>query len=167
MKPAQYIDQYEDIFAVDSKPVEVCRLARSKRNKVGKDFYEQAPSYGFCASQNRYYYGYKLHTVCSINGVIHSFDLTKALVHDIHYLNDVKYEMSDCTLIGDRAYLSKTVQLDLFEQANIQLEVPMRANQIDFEPAFKPFRKVRKRVETLFSQLDDQFLLLRNYAKDA
>ena len=31
---------------------------------------------------------------------------------------------------------------------------------------FKPFRKVRKQVETLFSQLDDQFLLLRNYEKD-
>ena len=81
-------------------------------------------------------------------------------------LNDVKYEMSNCTLIGDRAYLSKTVQLYLFEQENIQLEVPMRANQKDFEPVFKPFRKVRKRVETLFSQLDDQFLLLRNYDKD-
>jgi hypothetical protein len=32
---------------------------------------------------------------------------------------------------------------------------------------FKPFRSFRKRIETLFSQLDDQFMLLRNYAKDA
>ena len=28
------------------------------------------------------------------------------------------------------------------------------------------FRRFRKRVETLFSQLDDQFMLARNYAKD-
>jgi ACT domain-containing protein len=35
-----------------------------------------------------------------------------------------------------------------------------------FKPAFKPFRKFRKRIEPVFSQLDDQFMLLRNYAKD-
>ena len=30
---------------------------------------------------------------------------------------------------------------------------------------FIPFAKARKRVETLFSQLTDQFLVIRNYAK--
>ena len=29
----------------------------------------------------------------------------------------------------------------------------------------KPFAKARKRVETLFSQLDDKFMVYRNYAK--
>jgi hypothetical protein len=92
--------------------------------------------------------------------------MTGAAVHDIHYLNDIKYQMADCTLLGDKGYLSKDIQLDLFETAHIRLEVPHRKNQKDFKPQFKPFRKLRKRVETLFSQLDDQFLLLRNYAKD-
>ena len=32
---------------------------------------------------------------------------------------------------------------------------------------FIPFAKVRKRIETLFSQLTDQFLVIRNYAKIA
>ncbi len=30
---------------------------------------------------------------------------------------------------------------------------------------FAPFRKARKRVETLFSLLDDQFMVFCNYAK--
>ncbi len=30
---------------------------------------------------------------------------------------------------------------------------------------FKPMAKARKRIETLFSQLTDQFLIIRNYAK--
>lgn len=34
--------------------------------------------------------------------------------------------MSDCVLLGDRGYLSSTIQLDLFETANIKLETPMR-----------------------------------------
>jgi hypothetical protein len=162
----EVIDQHEDVFCVDSKPVEICRLSRSGRNNVGKTDCRKAPSKGYCPSQDRYYYGYKLHAVCGITGVIHAFDLTKAAVHDIHYLGDLKWELSDCTLIGNKGYLSKEVQSDLFETAQIRLEVPMRRNQIDFKPVFKPFRSFRKRIETLFSQLDDQFMLLRNYAKD-
>jgi hypothetical protein len=49
--------------------------------------YDKAANYCYCASQGKHYYGYKLHS----SGVIHSFDLTKASVHDIHYLKDVKY----------------------------------------------------------------------------
>lgn len=163
---AKIIDEFEAVFDVDSKPIEVCRIARANRCKVGKFNYEKAPSKGYCASQNRYYYGYKLHAVCSVKGVIHSFDLTKASVHDIQYVKDLKWEMGDCTLIGDKGYLSKEVQLDLFETANIKLEVPMRSNQKEFKPTPPIFRKFRKRIETVFSQLDDQFLMVRNYAKN-
>jgi hypothetical protein len=147
------IDSQEDIFSVDFKSIEICRISRSSRNKVGKTDYQKAPSKGFCASQNRYYYGYKLHAVCGISGVIHAFDLTKASVHDIHYLNDLKWEISDCTLLGDKGYISKEVQLDLFETAHIRLEVPYRSNQKDFKPTFKPFKKLRKRIKTLFLSL--------------
>ncbi|KAA6317879.1 hypothetical protein EZS27_032036 [termite gut metagenome] len=57
---ANSLNEYEDMYCVDSKPVEICRLSRSSRSKVGKEDYSKAPSKGYCASQNRYYYGYKL-----------------------------------------------------------------------------------------------------------
>ena len=57
------------------------------------------------------------------------------------------------------------VQLDLFETAHIRLECPYRLNQKDWKPTFIPFAKARKRIETIFSQLSDQFLIIRNYAK--
>lgn len=41
----------------------------------------------------------------------------------------------------------------------------MRRNQIDFVPFHPLLRKTRKRIETLFSQLCDQFMIRRNYAK--
>ena len=163
---AKEIDKDEDIYTIDSKPFQVCKLSRMKRCKVGKNDYTIAPNLGYCASQDTWYYGYKLHAVASINGVIHSFDLTQASVHDIRYLNDIKFELSDCTLIGDKAYLNKEIQLDLFTTTNISLEVPMRENQKDYKPQYYQFKKVRKRIETVFSQLDDQFMLIRNYAKD-
>lgn len=163
---ANKIDEFEDIFTVDSKPLQICRFIRRGRCKIGKDDFEKSPNVGYCATQELYYYGYKLHAVASIRGVIHSFDLTKASVHDLHYLNDVNIEMSNCTLIGDKAYLSKEVQLDLFTSSNIVLEVPMRSNQKGYKPQFPEFKRIRKRVETVFSQLDGQFMLGRNYAKD-
>lgn len=163
---ADLIDGGEDYFCIDSKPIEVCRLSRTKRCSMGKKDTEKAPSFGYCASQGFYYYGYKLHTLCGLSGVIHSFDLTKAGIHDIHYLKDVKVDYRNCTVIGDRGYISAEVQLELFETANIRLEVPYRSNQKDWKPIFPAFAKTRKRVETLFSQLCDQFMIGRNYAKE-
>lgn len=58
------------------------------------------------------------------------------------------------------------MQLDLFETANLRLECPYRLNQKDWKSTFSPFTKARKRIETLFSQLNDQFLVIRNYAKN-
>ena len=138
----------------------VCRIARAKRCKLGKYDFAKAPSFGYCAAQDCYYYGYKLHALCGLHGVIHSYDLSKASVHDIHYLQDIKYEYNRCTFLGDKGYLSASVQLDLFETSEIRLEVPYRLNQKDWKPTFVPFAKARKRVETLFSQMVDQIYAL-------
>ena len=98
----------------------------------------------------KHYYGYKLHSLCGLSGVIHSFDLTKASVHDIHYLKDVKCNFQNCTIIGDRGYIGAAIQLDLFEKANIKLEVPYhRSNQKIGNLYLVHLLKARKRVETL------------------
>ncbi|SHN00608.1 Transposase DDE domain-containing protein [Chryseobacterium carnipullorum] len=73
--------------------------------------------------------------------------------------------MNNCTLIGDRGYLSAQVQTDLFTYANIKLDTPMRINQRNYIKQKYIFRKSRKRIETLFSQLCDQFKIRNNYAK--
>ena len=162
---SEKFNQYEDYFVVDSMPLEACKLARSTRSKICKEDFYSAPDRGFCASQQMYFYGYKLHAVCSVQGVFKSVDITKASVHDIHYLKDVKHQLANCVLLGDRGYLSKEQQLDLFETAKIRLETPMRINQDNYVKQPYIFRKSRKRIETLFSQLCDQFMIRRNYAK--
>lgn len=112
-----------------------------------------------------YFYGYKLQGVCSVNGVLHSIELSKANIHDVNFLSEMNTKLSDCVLIGDKGYLSSSIQLDLFSTANIKLETPMRTNQKGFVKQEWIFRKARKRPETLFSQLCDQFMIRRNYAK--
>jgi hypothetical protein len=165
MKMVENFNEFENYFVVDSMPLEVCKISRSSRSKICKEDDSAIPNKGFCASQNLHFYGYKLHAVCSIAGVFQSFDLSPASVHDIHYLQDIKLQLSDCVLLGDKGYLSQTIQLDLFNEVNIQLETPKRKNQKDYKPQFYQFKKYRKRIETLFSQLCDQFMIRRNYAK--
>lgn len=84
------IDGIEDVFCIDSKPVKVCQKARAKRCVMGRDNVGAAPNWGYCASQGMHHDGYKLHAVCGIRGVIHSYDMTVASVHDLHFLNDVR-----------------------------------------------------------------------------
>ena len=132
---------------------------------MGKDEYRTAPAYGYCASQGAYYYGYKLHAVCGLSGVIHSFDLTKANVHDIRYLQDVKYEYHDCCIFGDRGYISATAQ-STYLKPQISDWKFLIGTIKRIETYFIPFAKARKRIETDFSQMCDQFMICRNYAKE-
>lgn len=161
------IDGTEDVFCIDSKPIKVCQNARAKRCVMGRDNVEAAPDWGYCASQGMHYYGYKLHAVCGIRGVIHSYDMTAASVHDIHYLNDVRWEYHDCMMLGDKGYLSSEVQKNLFETVNITLEVPYRLNQKNWRPPSWAYKRFRKRIETIFSQLNDNLMMIRNYAKQS
>lgn len=162
---AMAIDGRENFFFVDSKPVEVCRVARGRRCRMGRTGeFLQAPDFGYCASQDMYYFGYKLHAVCGLSAVIHSYDLSKASVDDRKFMKGVKLVYHDCNMYGDKGYIGADIQLDLFETARIRLECPYRVNQKNWKPTLIPFAKARKRIETLFSQLTGQFLIIRNYA---
>lgn len=156
----------ENVFLMDSIPVPICKIAREKRCKFENESFESKPDKGYSAISKQYYYGYKLHLITSVNGIFHSMDLTKASVHDVNVLKEIKYgKMCNATLIGDKGYISKEIKIDLFESCQIKLETPKRSNQKDDEQWHPIFRKCRKRIETLFSQLCDQMMLKRNYAK--
>lgn len=163
---ANKLNDGENVFIVDSMPLPVCNIARAGRSDVLREEFETSPDKGYSAITKTYFYGYKLHLIISARGVYKSMDITKASVHDIKYLSDVKYSnMNNCTLLGDKGYLSCEYKTDLFHTSKIQLETPMRSNQESFEKYPYVFSKCRKKIETKFSQLTDQFLIKRNYAK--
>jgi len=85
-----------------------------------------------------YYFGYKLHPLCGLNGIIHSYDLSKASVHDINYLKNVKQGFYNIKIFGDKAYISEDVQLDLFEKAHIQLEWSVQGEPEELEADIHP-----------------------------
>lgn len=141
LKLARSFNEFEKLFIIDSMPVEVCKLSRSNTSKICKDAEYCYRNRGFCTSQKMHFYGYKLHAVSSVKGVFQSIDLSPASVHDIHYLKDIREQLSDCTLLGDKGYLSSEIQIDLFNYAHIELETPKRVNQKDYKPQFYLFKK--------------------------
>lgn len=165
LKLVKQMAEGETIFLLDSMPIEICKFARAKRIRICQHDYDTAPSFGGCASQLKTYYGYKLHAVMTCNGIITHFGLTKAHIADIHYLKYIKNHYSGCLLIADRAYLSNPLQQELFEEHRLLLNTPMRRNQKNYVNQPAVFRKTRRRIETVFSQLNGQFQIQTNYAK--
>lgn len=64
--------------------------------------------------------------------IIHSYDISKANVHDIHYLYDIKHEYNRITIIGDKGYLSASVLLDLFETSRSTISVESKGLETNF-----------------------------------
>lgn len=155
---------FTDVFIVDSTPLQICKISRANRSAICSTK-EIRPAFGYCAAQKARYFGYKLHAVCDKNGIFHSFDFSPANVHDVNYLNDVMEDFQNCLLIGDRGYISKEFQVDLFHRSRINLSVPMRKNQNDYVEFSRTKSKIRRRIETNISQLCGQFNLNVNLAK--
>ncbi|NIX02661.1 MAG: IS982 family transposase [Phycisphaerae bacterium] len=163
---AEHLCPHEDTFLVDSVPIPVAHIAREHCTTVCRESIHTAPDKGYNAVTDQYYIGYKLHLVVSLEGVYHSMEMTPASVHDVHYLKELPHSgLQDCLVLADKGYMSGEKQLDLFVQTGIEVNTPMRSNQQGFRPWPRLFKNVRRRVETVFSQLSDQMMLKRNYAK--
>jgi hypothetical protein len=68
-------------------------------------------------------------------------------------------------LPGDRAYRSNPLQMDLFENFDVKLKVPLRINQRDYKKHPIRYKSKRKIIETFFAQMCDHLNLRSNYAK--
>lgn len=166
-KISSVLNEGENTFILDSMPVPVCKIVRERWCKICKESFETAPDKGYTASLEKWFYGYKLQLITSIKGVYKCMELTKASIHDVEYLRELKHDpcLTQSLIIADRGYLSVPKQTELFECNEIRLYTPMRRGQRNYRTFPWVFKKQRKRIETLFSQLSDQMMIKRNYAK--
>jgi Transposase DDE domain len=155
-----------DKYLVDSMPIPICRIARAKRCRIMRDDLKMLPKKGYQPIDKQYYHGYKIHALTTHKGVITSYFITQANVHDVTVVKDLSVPfINNATLIGDKGYLGKQLQLDLFDQGQISLYTPTRNNMEQTSKWKKWMGRLRKRIETVFSQQCDQFQIKRNYAK--
>lgn len=153
-------------FVIDSIPVPICSNVRVYKSTICKDDPDVMPSTTYHASHRAYYYGFKMQLVISRLGIPFVAGMTTAAMHDSQYIPFLKEDqLPQCELIGDKGYISTGQQATLFEEAKIRLITPIRSNMKIVDRWTPTYRYIRKRIETLFSQMCDQLMLKRNYAK--
>ncbi|MFF5206364.1 IS982 family transposase [Streptosporangium sp. NPDC000396] len=149
----------DDVWAADSTPVECVRSRQTAKRSESAGWAE----YGYCASHSRYFWGLRLHLVCTLHGLPVAFALTGAKAAERDVVLDLL--AADPALIGDRP--GQTLIADrnyygrAFEQQVAQLGVRLLQPARKDEPAragarlFKPLRQVVESVnQTLEGQLD-------------
>jgi len=164
-KVSELLEGQSKAMVVDSIPVPVVKMAREKTYKAFRRSFETAPAKGYSAVNRGWFIGYKLHVIIFDNGVVQQSGITKGNVHDINFLKTAAKLPAKKLLLGDRAYRSYPLQMDLFEKYKVKLRVPFRINQYHYRKHPKKYKAKRQMVETFFAQMCDQLNLKRNYAK--
>lgn len=160
MEPAR---RSMEIYVVDSMPLRLCRLSRHFSSTICKDNENLKPKVSWCAAQDERYYGFKLHLICSEMGVIKAYRVENPSVDERQYLEEVAKEFKGCRIVGDKGYISQERRKTLLEEHRIVLETPFKKNMKNQKPFI--WGKVRKTIEKVFSQLNEQFRMQLNYAK--
>jgi hypothetical protein len=119
--------------------------------------------YGYCASHSRYFWGLRLHLVCTLHGLPVLFALTGAKADEREVLlgmfenaRDVVNARPGQTLIGDKNYFGRAFESDLTGRDLVLLR-PVRkgGEKRSGQHLLKPLRQVIESVNwTLKGQLD-------------
>jgi hypothetical protein len=147
----------DDVWVVDSTPVE---CARSRETVKRSDLAGWA-QYGYCASHSRWFWGLRLHLVCTLHGLPVGFALTGAKADERQVLLGILADgelarRAAQLIIGDKNYYGRDFEAELAADGFTLLR-PARKGEP--EPAgrqyFKPLRQVIESVnDTLKGQLD-------------
>ncbi|MGW0396053.1 IS982 family transposase [Streptomyces sp. NPDC003042] len=149
----------DDVWIVDSTPVE---CGRSRETAKRSDLAGWA-EYGYCASHSRFFWGLRLHLVCTLHGLPVAFALTGAKAVEREVLLDVFHvepgllaDRRRPTLLADKNYYGRDFERDLTD-LGVRLLRPARKGEPERAGAelFKPPRQLIESVnQTLKGQLD-------------
>jgi len=148
----------DDVWIADSTPVECARSRESARRSDLAGFAE----YGYCASDSRYFWGLRLHLLCTLGGLPVGAALTGAKADERMVLLDILTDPTLAghrpgqTLIADKNYYGADFEATL-AQTGLHLLRPARKGEPERAGArfFKPLRQVIESINDTFKgQLD-------------
>lgn len=150
-------------FIADSFPLAVCKFGRAC---FCRSFRGYGADYGRCPSKKETYFGYKVHALVTLDGFITTFEITPASVDDREGLLDMITDRSDITILGDKGYIGENLSNDLKNQ-RVCLMALKRSNSKENWPSDvrQLIFRLRRKVETVFSQLSEQLNAERVRAK--
>jgi len=130
------------------------------------DWRAYGADFGKVSSKKQTIFGYKLHLLVTLGGLILDFVLAPASATDLEAGLDILSEHMDKQVIGDKAYISAAQAAELWRTNRIRMLTLPRKNQKKQLP--KSVRRlinaVRQIIETVNGQLDEQFHIETNHA---
>ena len=149
----------DDVWVADSTPVECGRSRETARRSDLAGWAE----YGYCASHSRYFWGLRLHLLCTLHGLPVGFALTGAKADERQTLLGMLAadpallaSRPGQTLLADKNYYGKQFETQLAD-ASVVLLRPARKGEKPRggQRFFKPLRQIIESVNnTLKAQLD-------------
>jgi hypothetical protein len=149
----------DDVWVVDSAPVQ-CGCSRETVRRSDAAGWAE---YGYCASHSRYFWGLRLHLVCTLTGLPVMFALAGAKADERETLLGMLGAARDVTaahpgqvIIGDKNYFGRAFEAELAER-ELTLLRPVRKGEAGRagQNLFKPLRQVIESVNWTFKgQLD-------------
>lgn len=86
-------------------------------------------TYGKTITKKQTFFGYRLHLLITLSGVILDFELTPANCTDLEAGFELLSEHTDMEVLGDKGYISAEKAAQLWEKNCILLRTIPRANQ--------------------------------------
>lgn len=147
----------DDVLVVDSTPVECGRSRETAKCSELAGWAE----YGYCASHTRFFWGLRLHLICTLHGLPVGWALAGAKADEREIATAILAETPalahrPITLIGDKNYYGRGFETELAD-AGVTVLRPSRKREKPQATArfFKPLRQIIESVnDTLKGQLD-------------
>jgi hypothetical protein len=149
----------DDVWLIDSTPIECGR----SRPTVKRSELAGWAGYGYCASHSRFFWGLRLHLICTVAGLPVAFALMNPKIDERDVARDLLESEPELlrgrvgqTLIADKGYTSRELETFLDEHG-VHLLRPAYKNRPPRPGAhlLKPFRQIIESVnDTLKGQLD-------------
>lgn len=130
------------------------------------DWKAYGATFGKVASKKQTIFGFKLHLLITMGGVILDFELAPGNVSDLEVGFELLMEHSGLHVLGDKGYISAEKAAELWQRNSIQLQtLPRRNQKKPLSPSLKHlFNAVRQLIETVNGQLSEQFNIEINHA---
>jgi IS5 family transposase len=161
----QAIDVAQDPQCViDSLPIPVVEFHRVPG--ASSDWAVHAAAYGKVPSKKLTIFGYKLHLLVTLGGVILDFVLAPANANDLTVAPELLENHFHRDVIGDKAYISASLTAQLLHDQSLHLiAMPRRNQKLQLPKSVQAlFNSVRQIIETVNGQLTEQFKIEHNHA---
>lgn len=152
--------------AIDSLPVPVMAFHTVPTSTSRADWRADGATFGRVTTKRQTIFGYKLHVLVTLNGVILDFELAPANVADITAGYELLADHQELIVIGDKAYIGHAQAAELHAQTGTVVVTGTRRTQRHQASAEvnRLVNQARQIVEVVNSQLSEQFKIERNHA---